>query len=71
MSDTFIWMGGFAILSAIVNAIGIFAIAKYKQWAEKAKIYFMCFAAGILISTPLMLALPQAIKKIPMRDLWL
>ncbi|GAB6267781.1 MAG: hypothetical protein STSR0002_05210 [Smithella sp.] len=63
MSETFIWMGGFAILSAIVNAIGIFTIVKYKQWAEKTKAYFMCFAAGVLISTPLMLALPQALQK--------
>jgi len=62
-SSTFIWVAGFAILSAIVNSIGIFAIVRYRKWAEKAKTYFMCFAAGILISTPLMLALPQAIQK--------
>lgn len=62
-SHTFLWMAVFAILSAIVNSLGIFAIVKYRKWAEKAKTYFMCFAAGILISTPLMLALPQAIQK--------
>ncbi len=63
MSDTFIWLSAFAILSAIVNALGIFAIVKYRKWAEKTKAYFMCFAAGVLISTPLMLALPQALQK--------
>lgn len=63
MSDTFIWIAGFALLSAIINAIGIFTIVKYQQWAEKTKSYFMCFAAGVLISTPLMLALPQALEK--------
>ncbi|MBN2611889.1 MAG: ZIP family metal transporter [Bacteroidales bacterium] len=62
-SDTFIWIAVFAIIAAIVNGIGILIIFKYKKWAEKAKTYFMCFAAGVLISTPLMLALPQAIQK--------
>lgn len=61
--NTFFWIAGFALLAAIVNGIGIFTIVKYRKWAEKAKTYFMCFAAGILISTPLMLALPQAIQK--------
>lgn len=53
------------MLAAIVNALGIFAIVKYRKWAEKSKTYFMCFAAGLLISTPLMLALPQALQKNP------
>ncbi len=61
--DTFIWLAGFAVLSAIVNGLGIFAIVKYRAWAENVKTYFMCFAAGVLISTPLMLALPQAVQK--------
>ena len=59
---TFVWVMFFAVLSALVNAVGILAIVKYRVWAQKAKAYFMCFAAGVLISTPLMLALPQAIK---------
>ncbi len=63
MSDTFVWVAVFAILSAVINAAGIFAIIKYKKWAEKIKTYFICFAAGVLISTPLMLALPQALQK--------
>ncbi|MBD3319466.1 MAG: zinc/iron permease [Chitinivibrionales bacterium] len=60
---TFMWVAVFAVLSALVNAAGIVAIVKYRSWAQKAKTYFMCFAAGVLISTPLMLALPQAITK--------
>jgi ZIP family zinc transporter len=53
---TFMWVVIFATLSALVNAAGILAIVRYRVWAEKAKTYFMCFAAGVLISTPLMLA---------------
>jgi len=62
-SDTFIWITVFAILAAIINGIGILILHKFRLWAQKAKTYFMCFAAGVLISTPLMLALPQAIQK--------
>lgn len=62
-TNTFIWIAGFAFLAALVNGLGILAIFKYREWAEKAKTYFMCFAAGLLISTSLMLALPNAIQK--------
>lgn len=62
-NTTFLWIAVFAILAAIVNSFGILILFKYRKWAEKAKTYFMCFAAGVLISTPLMLALPQAIQK--------
>lgn len=57
------WLAIFATLSAVVNGLGIFAIFKYKEWAEKAKFYFMCLAAGILVSIPLILILPKAIQK--------
>jgi len=63
VSNTFVWIATFAVLAAVVNGIGILAIYKHKKWAEKAKNYFMCFAAGVLISTPLILALPKAIEK--------
>lgn len=61
--STFGWIAIFAVSAALVNAVGIFAIYKNKEWVEKTKTYFMCFAAGVLISTPLMLALPKAVSK--------
>jgi zinc and cadmium transporter len=61
--DTFTWVAIFAIGAAIINGIGIWAIYKKRDWAEKAKIYFMCFAAGVLISSPLLFAFPQAVTK--------
>lgn len=60
--DTFTWIAIFAIGSAIVNSIGIFAIYRHKTWTSRIKAYFMCFAAGVLISTPLMFALPNAVE---------
>ena len=61
--DTFTWIAIFAIGAAIVNGLGIWAIYKKREWAEQAKIYFMCFAAGVLISSPLLFAFPQAVNK--------
>jgi zinc and cadmium transporter len=60
---TFTWIAIFAISAAIVNAIGIFVIYKNKKWVEKVKNSLMCFAAGVLISTPLMLIIPNALEK--------
>jgi zinc and cadmium transporter len=61
--STFAWVAIFAISAAIINTIGILVIHKNEKLAEKLKPYFMCFAAGILISVPLMFALPEAIGK--------
>lgn len=62
-ASTFTWIIIFAAGAAIVNSIGIIIIHRNKEWAEKLKPYFMCFAAGVLISIPLMFALPEAIRK--------
>jgi zinc and cadmium transporter len=61
--STFTWVAIFAISAAIINALGILTIYKNKEWAERAKTYFMCFAAGVLISVPLMSAFPEAVEK--------
>lgn len=60
--SAFTWIAIFAISATVVNGAGILAIFKYREWAEKTKTYFMCFAAGVLLSSSLMLALPQAVK---------
>jgi zinc and cadmium transporter len=61
--STFTWVAIFAVSAAVINAFGILTIYKYKEWAERAKTYFMCFAAGVLIAVPLMLAFPEAVEK--------
>ncbi|MCK4319002.1 ZIP family metal transporter [Candidatus Micrarchaeota archaeon] len=55
-----------AVLACVVNGFGILAIIKARDWAKKAMNYFMLFAAGILISMPLMYAIPMAIQKNPL-----
>lgn len=61
--SVFIWVAVFALSAMMVNCIGIWVIYKNKEWAEKNKEYFMCFAAGVLISSPLIMAFPQAVEK--------
>lgn len=65
MHGTFVWISLFAIMAALVNAIGILMVFRYRELAERIMPYLMCFAAGVLISTPLMLALPTAMGKNP------
>ncbi|HOJ85389.1 MAG TPA: ZIP family metal transporter [Elusimicrobiales bacterium] len=60
--STFKWIAAFALASAVVNGTGIYTIYKTKNWVYKFKDYFLCFAAGVLISTPLLIALPHAIE---------
>jgi zinc and cadmium transporter len=61
--NTFMWVAVFAVSAAVVNGIGILAVFRNKSWVEKTKTYLMCFAAGILLSSPLISALPQALVK--------
>lgn len=61
----FYWIAGFAIVAAIVNSTGIIAIFRHREWAEGSLPYLMCFAAGILLTTPLIHALPNAVVNNP------
>lgn len=65
MPGTFGWIALFAFLAAFVNALGILMVFRYRERAEKIMAYLMCFAAGVLITTPLMLALPEAVRRYP------
>ena len=62
-TSTFALVAIFALSAMVVNSIGIWIIYKNKEWAEKNKEYFMCFAAGVLISSPLIMAFPQALQQ--------
>lgn len=61
--STFGWISIFAFGAMLVNTFGIWTIYKNHEWAEKFKEYCMCFAAGVLISSPLTMTLPQALEK--------
>jgi len=62
-NDNFGWIAAFALAAAVVNGAGIYAIYFNEKWAERAKGWLMCFAAGVLISSPMMFAFPEAVEK--------
>lgn len=61
--NTFTLIMIFSLSSMVVNSIGIWIVYINKEWAEKFKEYFMCFAAGVLISSALIIAFPEATEK--------
>lgn len=52
----------FALGAMVVNSIGIYIMHKNSEWAEERKEHFMCFAAGMLISSALISAFPEALE---------
>lgn len=64
------WIGIFAISAMIINSLGIFAMYRNKEFAERNKVYFICFAAGVLITAPLVHILPHAMVANQQAGLW-
>lgn len=62
MQDNFLWIVSFSLLSLIVNTIGIYSAYKVGDFSGNIKNYLLCFAAGILITSPLVFILPHAIE---------
>lgn len=38
------------MIAALVTALGIYTIRRFAEWGRRYSIYFVCFAAGVLIS---------------------
>lgn len=60
--STFNWIILYSLLAMTINTVGIFTIYKNQKWALDNKEHFMCFAAGILITSPLLFAFPESIS---------
>lgn len=45
-----------------VTTIGIYIISRYEQWGRAHSAYFMCFAAGVLISVSFLRIIPRSIE---------
>lgn len=60
MEDTF-WTAFVAsILAAVVTSAGIYVIRRFEKWGQNNTIYFICFAAGVLISVSFLHIIPKA-----------
>jgi zinc transporter ZupT len=60
MENTFWTALGASSLAAMVTTIGIYVIRRFERWGRKNTIYFICFAAGVLISVSFMHIIPKA-----------
>ncbi len=49
-----------SILACLVTTIGIYTISKYDKWGSKNIVYFMSFAAGVLISVSFIHIIPES-----------
>ena len=60
MGNSFWTALGASSLAALVTSMGIYVIRRFEQWGRKNTIYFICFAAGVLISVSFLHIIPIA-----------
>ena len=71
MENTFWTAFGASALAALVTSIGIYVIRRFERWGRKNTIYFVCFAAGVLISVSFLHIIPKAFSMNPNAPLYL
>ena len=49
-----------SMLACLVTTIGIYIIAKHERWGSQNTVYFMSFAAGVLISVSFIHIIPKS-----------
>ena len=60
MENTFWTAFGASALAAFVTSIGIYVIRRFKRWGIENTVYFVCFAAGVLIAVSFIHIIPKA-----------
>ena len=71
MENTFWTAFGASLLAALVTGVGIYTIRRNEAWARKNSIYFICFAAGVLISVSFLHILPKSFAMNANAPAWL
>lgn len=57
--------------AAIVTSIGIYTIRNFSGWGQRNTTYFMCFAAGVLISASFLHIIPKSMSMNPRAPIYL
>lgn len=71
MENSFWSAFGASSLAALVTTLGIYVIYTFEKWGRKNTIYFICFAAGVLISVSFLHIVPQAFSMNPDAPIYL
>lgn len=58
-------------IAAFVTSLGIYSIRRYADWGYRNTAYFMCFAAGVLISASFLHIIPTSFSMNPQAPAWL
>ena len=61
-TSTFAAVISASLLACLVTTIGIYVISRYERWGREHSAYFMCFAAGVLISVSFMHIIPRSFQ---------
>lgn len=62
MDNTFVAVMLASTLACVVTTIGIFVISRYEEWGRRNTVYFMSFAAGVLMSVSFIHIIPKSFK---------
>ena len=54
-----------------VTTMGIFVISRYEQWSKRHSVYFMSFAAGVLIAISFMHIIPRSFQMSDMAPMFM
>jgi len=60
-----------SLVAALVTALGIYTIRRFADWGHRNTTYFMCFAAGVLISAAFLHIIPASFSLSPGAPAWL
>ena len=71
MAHTFWTAFGASVLVAAVTFMGIFVIRRFERWSRENSVYFVCFAAGVLISVSFLHIIPKAFSMQPAAPFYL
>ena len=71
MANTFWTAFVTSSVAALVTSLGIYTIRRYADWGHRNTIYFMCFAAGVLISSSFLHIVPKSISMNQQAPAWL
>jgi ZIP family zinc transporter/zinc and cadmium transporter len=71
MENNFWTAFGASVLAALVTGIGIYTIRHFEAWGRKYSIYFICFAAGVLISVSFLHIIPKSFELSPHAPMFL
>ena len=71
MENTFWTALAASLIAALVTSMGIYTIRRFADWGHRNTSYFMCFAAGVLITASFLHIIPKSFNMNPHAPIWL